>query len=371
MASREEFGLEIQRQYLKQIGILSHSIVMKILATFETHDKDHFDACVKFLEILSRDPESDNTLYWRRVIYLSFVVLDQHFVEYVTADRVTKWLDLLINIKSVYGDEMVSSSPTLLQPELQDWTSLLQGQGFMEDFESIETSLGRGPALQCLLTGSGSKESLLQLLGYLKDSMCKYWQRVVEATVSMLRCDGSNAGALVEILSFSSRMTVNGTQSFMRTLEWSQGGSRSLAITLAAASLLAFPSKSPDSLAIGQLVHYLGLELDPAGTPRAKDLKMSSKYLEDRRVELLAEAQRLECLRVALSNFEPHTTLDLLLKLNIETPSAADDALATMPSTLMDVVKKIGDNQVELQFLVDCFTKLQNRALGTHAAQSL
>ena len=332
IASREDFGLEIQRQCLIQIGMLSHSMVMKILATFETHDKDHFDACVTFVEMLSRDPRSNITLCWRQVIYPLFVRFDQRLVEYATADGVTKWLDLLVNIKLVYCDEMVSSSPTLLQPELQDWTSLLQEQGYMEDFESFETSLGRGPALQCILTGSGSKESLLQLFGYLKDSIGKYWQKVVEATVSMLRYDGSNAGALAELLSFSSSMTVNGTQSFMRILKWSQGGSRSLAVTLAAASLLEFPSNSPDSLVIRKLVHYLGLGLDPAGAPRVKDLETSSEYLKNRRGELLAEVQRLQCLKVSLSNVEPHTTIDFLLKLNIETPSEADDALATMPS---------------------------------------
>ena len=364
IASREEFGLEIQRQCLVQIGMLSRPMVMRILAIFETHDKDHFDACVKLVKILSRDPGSDITLCWRRIIYPSLVTFDQRLVEYATADGVPKWLDLLINIKLVYRDKIASSSPTLLQPALQDWTLLLHEKGYMEVLilKSFETSLGRGPAIQCLLTGSGSKESLLQLLGYLKDSMCKYWQKVVEATVNMLRYDGSNAGALAEMLSFSSRMTVNGTHSFIRILKWSQGGSRSLAVTLAAASLLAFPSKSPDSLAIRQLVHYLGLELDPAGAPPVKDLEISSKYFEDRRVELLAEAQRLECLRVSLSNFEPHTTVDLLQKLNIETPSVADDAHATMPSTLTDVVKRLGDNQAELQFLLDRSTKLQNRA---------
>ena len=33
-----------------------------------------------------------------------------------------------------------------------------------------------------------------------------------------------------------------------------------------------------------------------------------------------------------------------------------------------DVVEKLGDNQVELQLLLDPSTKLQNRALGAHAA---
>ena len=37
----------------------------------------------------------------------------------------------------------------------------------------------------------------------------------------------------------------------------------------------------------------------------------------------------------------------------------------------MDVVKKLGNNQVKLQFLVDRLTKLQNRALGAYNAQSL
>ena len=371
-ASREEIRLEFQRRCLSQLGMLSHLVVTKILAAFETHGEDQFAACVELMGLLSRDPGSDVTLCWRQAIYPLLVLFDERFVVCAVANGVAKWLDLLVNIKLVYCDEMDSSSPTLLQPALQEWTSLLQEQGCMEDLKSFETSIGRGPALQCLLTGSGSKESLLQLLRCLRDSMCKHWQcKVVKATLSMLRHDGSNAGALAKILSFSSSMTINGTQSFIHTLTRSQEGSRSLAVTLAAASLLAFPSKSPDSLAIRQLVDYLGLELDPAGTPLVKDLKTSSQYLEDQRMELLAEAQRLECLRLSLSNVEPHTTFDLLRKLNIETPSVADDALATMPSTLIDVVKKLGDNQVELQFLVGRSTKLQNRALGAHAAQSL
>ncbi|KAM0794147.1 hypothetical protein BDR22DRAFT_717550 [Usnea florida] len=371
IASREEFGLEIQRQFLSQLRMLSRPILMKTLAALETHGKDQFDACVEFIGILSRDPGSDVTLCWRQALYPFLVIFDQPFVAYAIADGVAKWLDLLANINLVYCDEMNSSSPTLLQPALQEWTSLLQEQGYMEELESFEISLGRGPALQCLLTGSGSKESLLQLLGYLKDSMCKHWQKVVEAIVSMLRYDGSNAGALVKILSFSCRMTVSGTQYFMCTLKWSQEGSSSLAVTLAAATLQAFPSKSPERFATRQLLHYLGLQFDLAGAPRVKDLETSAKYLEDRRMELMREAQRLECLRLSLSKIEPDMTFGLLKKLNIEIPSVADDALATMPSALIDVVKKLGDNQVELQFLVDRSTKLQNRALGAHAAQSL
>ena len=371
IASREDSGLEIRRQCLSQLRKLSHSMVMKILAAFQNHARDQFVACVEFLEVSARDPGSDITLCWRQVIYPLFVMFDQRFVEYAIADGVARWLDLLVNISKVYFDATISSLPTLLQPALQEWTLLLRKWGHIQNLRYLETSLGRGHALQCLLTGSGSKESLLQLLVYVGDSMCNYWQEVVGATVSMLRYDGSNAGALAKILSFSSGMTVNGTQSFLRTLKRSQEGSTSLAITLAAASLLGFPSKSPDSLAIRQLVHYLGLKLDPAGAPRLEDLETTSEYLRDRRVELLAEAQRLECLRLSLSSVEPQSTLDLLQRLNIETPSVADDALATIPSTLMDVVKKLGDNQVELHFLVDRPTKLQNRALGAYNAQSL
>ena len=367
IASREGFGLELRRQCLSQLRKLSHSMVMKILAAFQNHAKDQFVACVEFLEVSSRDPGSDITLCWRRVIYPLFVMFDQRFVEYAIADGVAKWLDLLVNISKVYFDATISSLPTLLQPALQEWTLLLRKWGHIQNLQILETSLGRGHALQCLLTGSGSKESLLQLLVYVRDSMCKYWEKVVEATVSMLRYDGSNAGALAKILSFSSRMTVNGTQTFLRTLKWSQEGSYSLAVTLAAASLLGFPSKSPDGLAIRELVHYLDLK----GAPRAEDLETTSEYLRDRRVELLAEAQRLECLRLSLSSVEPQSTLYILQRLNIETPSMADDAIATIPSTLMDVVKKLGDNQVELQFLVDRPTKLQNRALGAYEAQSL
>ena len=298
IASREYFGLEIRRPCLSQLRILSHSIVMKILAAVQNHVKDWFIAYIEFIKMSSRDPGSNITLCWRQVIYLLFVMFDQPFIEYVIADGVARWLDLLININIVYCDEMICSSSTLLQPALQEWTSLLRERGHVQNLEFLETSLGRGHVLQCLSTGSGSQESLLQLFGYMGDSMYNYWQEVVEATVSMRRYDGSNVGALAKILSISSRTTVNGTQIFLRTLKRSQRGSRSLTVTLAAASLPAFPLKSPVYLAIRQIEHYLGLKLDPAGAPRVEDLETTSEYFEDRRIKLLAKVQRLECLRL-------------------------------------------------------------------------
>ena len=366
IAQSGEFGLDLQRQCLAEMANLPDEMVSTITAVFQGQTRDKFTACVNFMRLYGPKPIGG---CWRRLIYSLFVKYDQQFVEIAIADGVVQWLDLLMNIQSVFQDMMDWYSPTLLKPDIHAWTQSILSDDLMPILKAFEKRSEKGQALQCLLTGSGCQESLLGLLRSLEASQSEHWQGVAENTITMLKCDGSNARDLAQIVSFSSQMTPKGSHEFLRTLHLNQGRVEPYAKLLTTALLQDPDLNFSDCRAIRHLATYLGLEADLEGAVGKDELKTTAEYLEDQCAALMVEAQRLESLRLSLRAVQPREVSRLLAKLNIEVPSIVDDILAILPSALVDVVRKIGNHQVELQFPVDHLTKLQSRALGAPGAQ--
>jgi hypothetical protein len=103
----------------------------------------------------------------------------------------------------------------------------------------------------------------------------------------------------------------------------------------------------------------------------AAGLDAVSDYLDDQVAQLLAEAQRLEDLRLTVKAHDPEGTSGLLTSLQIEEPSPVDDALAGLPTALVDVVEKINDHEAELHLPLTHLKPLQRIAMGAGNAQNL
>ncbi|KAK4697508.1 hypothetical protein P7C71_g579, partial [Lecanoromycetidae sp. Uapishka_2] len=116
---------------------------------------------------------------------------------------------------------------------------------------------------------------------------------------------------------------------------------------------------------------HFGICLDVNNKASAESMELAAQDLDEQYNELMAEAQRLENMRLSLQAVDADRVSELLEELGIEIPSLADDMLAALPPELLVLIEKIGENEVEMQFPLSSLTALQRAAMGAGDAQSL
>ncbi|KAL8745478.1 MAG: hypothetical protein Q9190_002388 [Brigantiaea leucoxantha] len=366
VAQLGEVGLDVQRHALADLPFLSEEMSSTLFSIFQGQYREQYAACSEFMRISVLKPIGT---HWHWPVYAIFTRMDHLFIEYAIENGVAEWMDLLTNIEIAFHDLMDWFSPSLLRPKLHAWTQRLRSEGLVPVLIALEDSMSHGHALRCFLTGSGCQNDLVNLLKETELSFRRPWFDPVEKIIRMLQSDGGNAKDLTEIVSVMSKMTNKGLRNFSHTLRQNQAGLTTLAEIIAAASLQDPDLNSSDRHAIQFLASCLSPELDLQGTAQTEKLEVAAQYLDIQHAALFAEAQRLENLRLSLNSIRPHEVSRILTKIGIEAPSIVDEIIAALSPPLVDMVRKLGSNQVELQFPVNRLSKLQSCGLGAPDVQ--
>jgi hypothetical protein len=387
-----------------------------------TQDGD--DACVDLARLFASVPLPEEAGCWRLVFYRKIGIRGNELVDYTQRHlTASSWFQWLAELRFVFHEADSFSSepcPAIMQSALHAWAKQL-GADFISTIDRLERSLGSGPAMECFLTGGkrglevsppdrvwpdkaetvegfdsrkrGEKgkqvsaqysdlgsppapnkkwEALIQILQLLEN----YYKEpglepTLYAIIERLDRDGGNADEIHEALRAAITMTPVGIAASARIQELYQRASPQIAGAVLAGWLEVSDIAVPDHRSL-QLTAGI-LEWRPVFQDEEfiANLEAAAAYFDEQVASLLAEAERLDCLRVASKIHDANGISALLATLNIENPSPAEDALSSLPAALIDVVEKVSDQEVELHIPLTHLTPLQRTATGLGTAQGL
>jgi hypothetical protein len=120
-----------------------------------------------------------------------------------------------------------------------------------------------------------------------------------------------------------------------------------------------------DKSAIASLATLLEIDVDPVDKSAWNSkLNEATQFWELIETEILREAARLESLVKTLKVKDPKATKLLCEELGIKCNNALDDEMEHLPPGLIDVVERMGENEVDISFSLHAFTDLQRGAMG-------
>lgn len=363
---------EFRCDCLRDLSTLSKSWGMSLLHALNFRDGNPDSGCIALIGLLALEKRTEILRRWRKV--LSFAIEKQHeklLLHAVTNLNPNIWFELLSNIRLVYkGSGVITERHVLrlLSLELHSWSQ--QSAAYLPAIEHLKSVIKHGPAMRLLLLGPDASENrqLLQALDYVQDSKSSDHTKFMDYCMARLRI--GNVGEIEAILSAVSKASSKGAEACLRVLNSRGQKHAEMAEVDLAISLQTMGSAEPDCLALRKTAKFIGIELDAEGFPLAIRLKKAAGSVHKRYLELMNEARRLENLRLSLQAAAPANVLDLLARLNIETPRVADDALASLPSSLASLVEKVSNDEIELQFPATKMTRLQRFAIGASDAES-
>ena len=359
---------QLRCQCISQIVGLEKEIISAVLAIFKGLGEDRVKAFFEFSRLLVTKATPELRSCWRMILYYEIHSQDAYIfdqaLKILTTERWFQWLQF---IQSLFEDMMDSCSPTLFKPELHTWAQRLRL--YLPTLESLE----QNSALPCFLRGynASMNEKLEQILKWINITQGIHWRKVIDPVIAELDISGSNAGEIEGELATISRMTSKGVEVCINMLEACQEGSIQFAELYLNGALQVPYLSVMDHKALKILATHCGVhvEADGARSPHISDV--AADYFAGRSEELLAETQRLESLRLSLSAVDPGSVSSLLAKLRIEPPSSFDDMLATLPVTIVDMVERAGENEIELRFPITNLSMLQKHAMVAGEAESI
>ena len=356
---------------LTQMVTLDDDFVTTLLAILQDCKETSVRLIVKFVAILASETRAEVVKCWRMLLYREIQKHGDQLVDQALANLTARdWLSWLHLIKTILSDMVDWFSPILLSPDLHGWAALLLD--YLPTLERLEQSLGHPPALKCLLTGPdvSTRATLCQILTLVKQAQGTQRQRVMEFIINRLARSGSNADDIGRTLSIMIKTTSEGAVACVSMLDVYEKVSPSFAEVIAAGLLQTAGLQEIDRTALRALVDSCDLYLDADDDAAAESFEVAANSVEENFQELLAKARRLENLRLSLSAVDPIGVSKLLARLDIEAPSCIDDMLACLPSALVEMVERVGENEIELQFPISNLKKLQRIAIVAGDARS-
>lgn len=356
-------------QRISQIVGLDKETVSTALAFFTSRGENRVDSRFEFYRSLVSRATPELRSCWRMILYYEIHSQDKYIFDQALKILTTKrWFQWLQFIQSLFQDMMGCFSPTLLKPETHTWAQRLRP--YLPTLESLE----HNSAWPCLLRGCNASrnEKLEQILIWIRETQGVHRRKITDLVVADLDISGSNAGVIEGELATISRTTSKGVEVCMHILEACQEESTKFAEIYLSGSLQTPDLSIMDREALIILATHCGLHVEADGARSSHVSDVAADYFAENSEELLAKAQRLENLRLSLCAVDPDSVSRLLAKLHIEPPSSNfDNMLATLPVTIVDMVERAGENEVELRFPITNLTMLQKRAIAAGKAESI
>lgn len=351
----------------------------------------------------------------------------EHALQYsLRTMNVAEWLSFMRRVEVLLGDRYGfapnhTPTPPLLHPELLDWKTKLTN--YTGTLMRVEAVIGEGSdAIRSLLTCPARAKSLIAIVECLhkgRDTPVELLMQKVVGKISATaykevdiqdcllnlaiatpeaveicyrvwnaKHDGLEILGLPEVASkaqsqvsqkqviprkaVSSGATVflrahGGTQSPLTSPKAPPKRAVPLSVVevMVAGWICSDEISETDKTAIASVAGILGIHAEPFSTTAWNSkLAEAMQFWEGLEVEILAEATRLESLAKSLKARDPNGTTILLQELGIPSNTLLDDEMDNLPPGLIDVVERLGDNEVEVSFPLNALTRLQRGAMG-------
>ena len=368
IARCEATDMQLSCQRISQIMGLEREIVSAVLAIFTGLKENKVASLFEFSRLLVTKTTPEIRASWRMILYYEIRSQGEHIFDHalttLTAERWFQWLQY---IESLFQDMMDWYSPTLLKPETHTWAKRLRP--YLPTLESLEHI----PVLPCLLKGYSvsMNQKIEQILIWIKETQGIHRRKIIDIVIADLDESGSNAGEIERELATISETTSKGVEACINMLHVCQEGAMEFA-GIYLRGLLRSPDLSVvDHQALVSLGTRCGLHVVASCARSGKFLDVAADYFAENSEELLAEAQRLESLRLSLCAVDRGSVSKLLAKLHIEPPSSFHDMLATLPVTIVDMVERVGEKEIELRFPIMNLSMLQKHAMAAGEAESI
>jgi len=335
-------------------------------------------ACVNFAVYLASESSPEIVASWRPLlrdmIKQQKATLIQETLFLLAAQP---WLHWIACLGSVFSDVLRNpfASPAIPHLGLYLWAQHLSLR-YLPTVRWLESTLGSGTALHCILTGGDDSQTmtkkLMQVLDAFSENGHGRRQPAMQAVIGHLASDGANLRDICDALSLLPQATADGEFACRNILALQKQKSRQVAAALSAGCLEASHLTKVDKQAVEALIQvlYPGVNRKTLSS-HSKSMKTVTVYFEQQVTELMHLAARLDSLRRGLQVIDPHGTNALIAALDIKCSSLVDDALANLPAALVNVVEKVSEAEIEVQLPITHLTQLQRTSTGACDAQSL
>lgn len=358
------------------------SILLNIMQEWNWNSLFSRDSvCVKFADFLAvraseaERPENVNIVaVWKPVLYRMLKARGAALIHYTQGTLTTQqYIKFMQDVQLVFGNKIVWNaklSPAIMNPNLYLYIDELASySSVLNNIENEEV-----PAATRYFLSGNDVWFLVGILSHLLsleelgdgDSLVS---NTSYAIARLLSLDTHNAMKIYDVLCAMSQMSVDGVSACSRLLNLYRHNQIDLAATVLFIWLRDSSWSDDDHLGLRAVAGLLGINVDE--TIASTTLATLADYIDERYLELLAEAKRLDYMRMDLKSRDQDGVTNLLGNIMVEDTSPMEDAFARLPVPLLNVVERIDDTQVELIFPLVDLTLLQRAALGVAHAQSL
>ncbi|QDS76788.1 hypothetical protein FKW77_002231 [Venturia effusa] len=355
----------------------------------------------KFLQVLKLLSENDKTKAAGEacVLYSRALVVEEHLIEtwrlplrpIILEDSerleicalqtlsVENWISWVDDLGVIFPDmiQPTHESPSFfLTYDIHTWMQTLRSNlATLKRLESRE-GMRHSDAVTCILRGGDvhlrhELERIIEFLNVADFTNVACEEDTFIALIKRLDRNGRNAKAIRTAIFQVNMATIPGVEACLHVLDSYQEVSLQVAETMLACWLNNESMTDRDRLALEAVAVVLEIDAGNPGEPALDSLEAANVHLDERYQALIAEAVRLEGLRIAFKVKDPNWIALVLKELDVEDSFPLEDIMHSLPLELIDVVERISRDEVEFQLPLTKLTALQKKALGSGTAQSL
>lgn len=333
------------------------------------------EACVSFARALILEEDLIET--WRFPLRLMILEESEKLEKWALQTlNVESWISWIEDVGRIFPDiihAVPEDSPVFLTSDVHWWAMKLHSN--LATVSRLESRVGmrHSDAMKCMLRGGdvGLCHELERIIGFLNVACEEVKWDTFVALVARLNKDGGNAEAVRTAIFQVSMATRSGVEACLHVLESYEEVSLQVAETMLACWLNEEDMMDRDRLALEAVATVLEMDTEYPGEPTLDSLEATHVHLDEQFQALIAEAVRLEGLRIAFKTKDPNGMALILDEAGVEDSFPLDDILDDLPSELIDVVERISEHEVELQLPLTKLSALQKKAMGSGTAQSL
>lgn len=337
--------------------------------------KDTPMTCVELARqlVLRKLLNADGIKFWRDLLLSMIKQRNATLLDFTLAHlKVQAWLQWLDDLRKIFKDQVGQESdlPLVLTPNLLCWAEVLSKK-YVTVLTRVQEANWSCSAIRWILMGWERSEMIESLLDLLKSREKEPHLPSTQSLLALLSPDGRNVKEIADALYILAHTTDPGQQACLSILAIHRKGAKQASEALLAAWLGSRELRAEDKRALEAVAEVLLLHIYAHENPPPASVQAAAEHLVDEHAAIMAEALRLEGIRLTLRAHNPHKTSALLNQLGIENPSPAENDILSIPNSLIDVVERIGDGEFELCFPLTHLKELQRTALGIGKARML
>lgn len=361
---------------IQQLGFIDDGF-LRVLKFLVENSKNSLagEACVSFAHTLALEEDLIDT--WRFPLRLMISeesdMLEKWALQTLIVESWINWIDDLGRIFPDMIHAADGNSSIFWDSNVHTWARTLHSNlATVNGLESRE-GMRHSDAMICMLRGGDIRmcHKLERIIGFLNVACEEVKWDTFVALVARLDKNGKNVEAVRKAIFQVSMATIPGIEACLHVLESYGEVSLEVAETMLACWLNEEDMMVPDFIALEAVAGVLGMDVESPGEPTLDSLEATHVHLDEQFQALVAEAVRLEGLRIAFKTKDPNGIALILDEVGVEDSFPLDDILDDLPPDLIDVVERISEHEVEFQIPLTKLTALQKQAIGSGTAQSL